>query len=95
MKTTEECLEALAKGKTLSNQYGNCITLKDGLQVRSGKPNKKRKEPYSFSSPEYWYIVKSNKHLEAKTEQPRGNLWFILWGVFAFAIGFEVALWVN
>lgn len=86
MKSTEECLEALAKGKTLSNQYGNCITLKDGLQVRSGKPNKKRKEPYSFSSPEYWFIVEP-KH--------KYNLWLILLGIFGFAIGFEVALWVN
>ena len=65
MLTQQDCLNALANGKTLTNGQAYVHLNKAGNQVLSGYIPKKTRQHYSFDSPEYWhvYIPKKTKNL--------------------------------
>ena len=63
MKTQEDCLNALASGKKLTN--GSCVVHLDayGYQVHTGRVGKNHSNgsPYTFDSPKYWSIYEEPK----------------------------------
>ena len=87
MESQKECLEYLAKGGTLQNQYGTRVYLdKFGGQVIEHNPfaKYKTKKFYRLDSPEYWKAVPTN------TIEPP------LWPVpLALFLGVAMALYVH
>jgi len=89
MRTTADCLDALAKGHTLESLQGNRVWLDDmGVQQSDNMGASRKGRPYRFSNPSYWFIA-------SKEEQPTTE-WgkMLFWAMFT-ATAFTLYSWYT
>lgn len=86
MKSTEECFEALAQGRTLINITGGEVHLdKFGAQVITGAGKSRKGRAYNFSSPNLWRI-KPTSHKDT-------NWLMVLGALLVLSLGVNMALY--
>lgn len=82
MKTQQECLDALAAGKTLTNGQTYVHLDKFGSQILSGHIPANRQH-YTFDSPQYWHV-----YIPHKPENRNLSTYFVI--ALAFVLGLSV-----
>jgi hypothetical protein len=82
MLTQQDCLDALAAGKTLTNGQTYVHLDEFGSQIISGHIRKSHR-PYTFDSPQYWHV-----YVPHKPESLDLSTYFVI--ALAFVLGLSM-----